>query len=417
MPQEAIQNILTQHVEEASFLWTLRDAAVRRPDYLLDEIAELDERVEAHLDGLRIAGDPCWEVCAQAMADGDAGEAFAAAVVALERGHAAEIDEVVKVAAVKPDLGRGLVSALGWLPFERVKPFIRQFLEAEPPALRRVGLAAAAVHRREPPLALAPFLTDPDPGVKARALRAAGELGLLDYHRAASKQLAADDPHVRYWAAWSGTLLGGDAKAVATLQAVMEEEGPYQERALQMALRRLDLPTARHWCRRALRQPEPTRLAILGAGVLGDAELVSWLLEFMQLPPLARAAGEAFSMITGADFVADNLEGEAPKGFQAGPTDNPEDEDVAMDPDEDLPWPGPEAVRKWWDARRGDFTNGTRYLVGKPISAESCQQVLRTGYQRQRAAAALELALLRRGQPLFEVRAPGFRQKQALAPA
>src|SRR5262249_52827145 len=158
-------------------------------------------------------------------------EVFAAAVLALERGHAAEVDEVIKVVAARPHFGRALASALGWLPFARAEPFIRRFLDAEPPALRRAGLAAAAVHRREAPRALAHFLTDPDPRVKARALRAVGELGLLDYHRTVSRLLAAADPRVRFWAAWSGTLLGDDREAVETLQAMAGEKGPYQERA------------------------------------------------------------------------------------------------------------------------------------------------------------------------------------------
>jgi hypothetical protein len=42
------------------------------------------------------------------------------------------------------------------------------------------------------------------------------------------------------------------------------------------------------------------------------------------------------------------------------------------------------------------------------------QDVLRNGMQRQRAAAALELAMWQPSQPLFEVRAPGFRQQQRL---
>lgn len=41
------------------------------------------------------------------------------------------------------------------------------------------------------------------------------------------------------------------------------------------------------------------------------------------------------------------------------------------------------------------------------------QHVLRHGYQRQRAAAAIELAMMKPGQPLFEVRAPGFCQQKA----
>ena len=42
-------------------------------------------------------------------------------------------------------------------------------------------------------------------------------------------------------------------------------------------------------------------------------------------------------------------------------------------------------------------------------------EVLKTGRQRQRAAAALELAILQPGKPLFNVRAPGFRQQQWLS--
>ena len=50
-PQEisALVNreVVEQHAEEASFLWLLRDDAVRAPNYNLQDIADLDERVEA----------------------------------------------------------------------------------------------------------------------------------------------------------------------------------------------------------------------------------------------------------------------------------------------------------------------------------------------------------------------------------
>ena len=48
--------VLDQHAEEAAFLALLRDYAVRAPHYDLEELAELDQRIEAHLDGLAIAG-------------------------------------------------------------------------------------------------------------------------------------------------------------------------------------------------------------------------------------------------------------------------------------------------------------------------------------------------------------------------
>jgi len=85
-----------------------------------------------------------------------------------------------------------------------------------------------------------------------------------------------------------------------------------------------------------------------------------------------------------------------------------------MDPDEDLPWPEPDLIAEWWNKNKGSFQNGTRYLLGKPISEGQCQHVLRQGYQRQRAAAAIEMAMMHPGQPLFEVRAPGFCQQRLL---
>ena len=81
-----------------------------------------------------------------------------------------------------------------------------------------------------------------------------------------------------------------------------------------------------------------------------------------------------------------------------------------MDPDEGFDWPDPAKCAKWWSVNKGRFNAGTRYLCGKPMTPESLRDVLKNGYQRQRAAAALELAIREPGKPLFEVRAPGFRQ-------
>ena len=53
--------VLSQHTEEAAFLWLLRNAAVHQPHYSLSDLAHHDGRIDAHLDGLRIAGDEGWE--------------------------------------------------------------------------------------------------------------------------------------------------------------------------------------------------------------------------------------------------------------------------------------------------------------------------------------------------------------------
>ncbi len=176
----------------------------------------------------------------------------------------------------------------------------------------------------------------------------------------------------------------------------------------------MDNAGAQKWLKDQARHPDSLRYAVIGAGVIGDPVCIPWLIEQTEMPDHARAAGEAFTMITGVDIAYEDLEGEWPEGFEAGPTESPEDEDVEMDQDEDLPWPEPELIADWWNKNKGSFQSGTRYLLGKPISPEHLQHVLGHAYQRQRASAAFELAMMRPGQPLFEVRAPGFRQQQIL---
>ena len=81
---QIVSNVVNQHAEESSFNWVLRDKAVSAPHYSLDDLAKLDTRIDAHIDGLRIAGDDGWEVCQQQLEFEEPGEVFTAAVLALE---------------------------------------------------------------------------------------------------------------------------------------------------------------------------------------------------------------------------------------------------------------------------------------------------------------------------------------------
>jgi len=408
-----IPEIISQHFEEACFLWLLRNRAVSAPHYSLADLTKLDNRVEAHIDGLRIAGEPGWELIEQGLEQGDAGDVFAAAVLAFESLHEERMQLIVEAGIAAPDLSRGLVSALGWLSLEQAAPLIDRMLSAELACVRRIAIAASAAHRKDPGVGLKKALLGDDLPLRARAAKAVGELGRGDLMPWLRDNIETSDPACRFYSAWSGTLLG-DGDSLSALRPFAASDGSYGEEAVKAAPRRMDLLSAHALQKDLARSPRTIRLSIMCTGAIGDPVSIPWLVEQMVNPELARIAGESFTMITGADIAYEDLEGNKPQGFEAGPTESPEDEDVAMDPDEDLPWPNPELILKWWDQRKSRFRNGTRYLMGEPISPENLQHVLRTGRQRQRAAAALELAMLNPGQPLFEVRAPGFRQQQLL---
>jgi len=250
--------------------------------------------------------------------------------------------------------------------------------------------------------------------LRARAFRAAGELARTELLPKLQSGFADPDQNVRFAAAWSATLLSVNLHSLTVLRAIAASPDPNSAKALQLTVRRMDLAAAKAWQASLSKQKVNLRLAIIAAGAIGDPDGVPWLKKQMNLSPMARVAGEAFTMITGIDLAYHDLEKRAPEGFEAGPTENPEDENVEMDTDENLPWPDPVSIQKWWSNNQSQFQKGTRYLLGKPITIEWLQEVLRIGRQRQRAAAALELAIRQPGQPLFEVRAPGFRQQALL---
>jgi uncharacterized protein (TIGR02270 family) len=403
-----IRSIVEQHAEEAAFLWLLRDAAVDAPHYALRHLARLDERVEAHVDGLKVAGEPGWEIAlAQLEEHQEAGEVFAAGVLALESQDAGRIDRVVAITEAAPETTRGLISALGWVAPERLRGTVKTFLDSASPQRRMLGLAACSVHRVDPASYLRALVEDAAPLVRARALRLVGELGRAELAREVQAALREEDAAARFWAAWSAGLIGARDPAIPILQEHAEGTGPYKWRALDLALRIMPQPAAMHWLRGLNSHPEHARLAVVACGIIGDPAFVPWLIGRMDVPELARVAGESFSMITGIDLAYDDLETDAPADFAASPTDNPDDENVAMDQDDNLPWPDPALIHTWWQANGARFPPGTRHLLGRPLSPEACQHALAAGFQRHRRAAAFELALVRPDTLLYNWRLAG----------
>lgn len=413
-PQAVIPHIIDQHAEEASFLWLLRHNAVAAPHYNLKDLAKLDNRVEAHIDGLRIAGDYGWEACCANLERKEAGEVFAAGFLALEGSEADRINKVYQVVEENPGTVSGLISAFGWVESRCLQGKVSGLLDSKHPFWRYVGIAVCAIHRVDPGSYLDQAIQDDNPQLKARALRAAGELGRVDLNQLALSQVNAQDADVSFRAAWSALLLGARGNALSILQAMINDGSDYSVQAMQVAFRVLALPVIKETLKGLVQTENRLREAIIGAGISGDPAYIPWLIKQMEAPKLARIAGESFSFITGADIAYEDLAGELPKDFNAGPTENADDEDVAMDADEDLPCPDPLLINQWWQQRQQHFAPGQRYLSGKVINEMQCQLVLRTGKQRQRQAAALELALIQPATPLFETRAIGKRQQQWL---
>src|SRR3546814_10087632 len=85
----SIMTMVDQHAEEAGFLVILRDYAVRAPHYDQDDLSHLDNRIDAHLDGLRVAGQMGLDILFEQLASHTIGDVFCAAVLAFESSNTA----------------------------------------------------------------------------------------------------------------------------------------------------------------------------------------------------------------------------------------------------------------------------------------------------------------------------------------
>jgi uncharacterized protein (TIGR02270 family) len=400
--------LLERHLDEAGFLWAQREAAVQGTNHDLDSLVDLDGRLEAHLDGLRLGGAAAWGLCRRALENEEAGTVFAAGALALSRGDLPGFATVLELASTRVSLGDALVGALAWVPIEDARPALARLLSpALPPELRRIGLAAFAARRIDPGAPLGRDLADADPALRATALRAAGALGDRARRDAVKGGLESDDPACRAAAIWAGVLLG-DIAAARLLPEVAFDDRSAEPGSCELCALTEDIGVAGRDLAKL-----PPRAAVRFAAASGDVRHLPWLVARLRDRELARPAGAAIAMITGADLGHPPLLGKRP-AEESGPNDDAADVRVAPDPDEDLPWPAPDAVERWLTKQFHANGHG-RLLCGAEHADAWLEKVLVSGRQPERAVAALALKLRRPERPLFSVRAPAFRQARALA--
>jgi len=417
--EKIIPHIVEQHREETAHLLIQRWNLLTGSDVRLWALVRLDERLAAHVDGLRVAGKFGMELAWNAAVEqGFCGpDSFAAFLLSLEQKNVDGFMQAL-VETPSPAATKVAAAAYGWTSSQFLQGTIKNLLASDIPFYRQIGITACALHRVDPGAALSSATQDENIPLRARALKTAGELGRSDLLPLCEALVTHQDAAIRFWAAWSTALMGSQ-NSVACLGEFGLQPGPHQWRALNLLLKALPVPEAHVYLQTVSQsiQQHPTDLRALihGASVTGDPFYIPWLIKQMDDLKLTRLAGEAFSFITGLDLAYLDLTRTPPEDFESGPNDDPDDPNVDLDPDDNLPWPDPVKIAQWWQQNQQRFQNGSRYFMGAPVTRQHCIHVLKEGYQRQRIAAAQYLCLLQPGSVLFPTSAPAWRQQRLLA--
>lgn len=396
--------VLNQHVEDAAGLRRVRSRLVRAPHVRLSDLARLDERLAAHLDGIAVAGRAGVRSSIQALERTAKGELFTAAIGCIESQSDPAILRLIALGQAVPDARPGLHSAFGWVSASRLSGVVAMLLACEDPAARLAGLEGCVQHRVDPKRHLDMALVSGDPALRAAALRCAGEIGRVDLLDACESRLDDPDASCRFHAARSALLLGNRQAPLAILRELSLTTSAFSETALALTASVLPPADAHRWLEEIAARQEGVRGLIRAIGFAGDPRYVHWLTGHMGDERLARLAGEAFSLITGADFVRLRLE--RPKSH--------DDSDAAQEEDDGAPWPDPDKARAWWEENKSRMPGKVRHFMGALPSKAQYVDVLRNGAQRQRAAAAMQMRLADPRGVLFNCAAPAWRQKRAL---
>ncbi len=210
----AIPCVLSQHTEELAFTWQRRQRAWSAPNHRAAHLHEIDSQLDAHLDGLHIAGR---EALASAMQRfkrwGTDEEAFAAtAVVGLCAGDASDEAaraELGSLLIANPRSIRGAAAALFWIGETRALPLLQRWWTSDQPVLWRAAFPACLPNpqvRRQHLIDDA--LQRPDSVLQARALRAIGEWRISERVERLPDFANGDEPLLREEAIYALRLLG-----------------------------------------------------------------------------------------------------------------------------------------------------------------------------------------------------------------
>ena len=141
-----LPDIVEEHFEDLDFLWEQRERVVHAADWDLDDLADLEERAEAHLDGLRLAEAHAVDLALPHIEGGSVSAATAAAFVLMETGEAEWRAKVLAALEQGPPEARdGIRIALRHVAVDAVGESLLRLAREGAPAVR----AAAALPNGE----------------------------------------------------------------------------------------------------------------------------------------------------------------------------------------------------------------------------------------------------------------------------
>lgn len=414
-----LPELIEESLGEAIFLWQRWESELTSLTRNLDDVwSWTEDRLHGALAGVRVAGDDIVAVATPGLASDDI--------------HQVAVSTWLLASTTAPHAAPALVKALTETQGPQLAAVIRALELAGSNAATNAALSTVAralsahsqergqVHsaalcrlktfrRAAPGHEMVPAFESNVPEYQACALRAARHLPDQYVEEWIDVGLGCPHPDVRQAAIESGVSRGIPSAWSTALElagGLNAGSAPYL-RLIAMLGHADDHEVIYN----ALRTPQLQSQAIWALGHLGTRRAVEACLHGMKHEKLARAAGEAYCHITGAELDRDHLA--ATEAAAEVPAFEADDLDANLVPTAEELWPLPDvdAVRRHWEAQQARFQPDVRYLRGSVANLETLLAAVETGPMLRRPDIALELAAKSQGRYDVEPRAFAARQR------
>ena len=294
-----VPKIIREHVSLTAFLWSQRASLLSDDPPDMEAVKAVSLRLEANIDALRIAGAAGWEIALALFEEyPEAGEMFVLGLLAIWDGQEEKTDQIVELAHKYPEAGAGLAGALTWLQPAETAPVVRTWLGAGDSLKRFFAVSALVEHKADVGPRLTELLSDEDVGTAAVACKLAAATKRGDCLPILRDLCRHKDGPLAFEASRACCELGDDAGTSALQQAAIAE-GPYALTALRALVEYQPKDKTRLWLGTLNQSDETRHIAVRGAGMMGDASVLPWLVGCMSNPALAVAAAAAFLELHG----------------------------------------------------------------------------------------------------------------------
>ncbi|KIG17737.1 hypothetical protein DB30_03012 [Enhygromyxa salina] len=418
---EILWDDVTEHLDEAEFLFELWEAALDAPNYTLAEVAAGPERrLLAHIDGLQVGGPAVAERLLFPTVENPGSYYGKVVAAALACQHPERVLKVL-VGAADEEQRRGIIKALELSDDASLNARVVQVLDSSRGGVGCAALLEVLARRRAPVGSwVGHLLGGDDPGAALAAARLVRYCSDRQVLEGLAPLAQSDDAGLRFAAVETALIRQvPGAWESAVYWAFIPVESPFRRDAMVWVALLGDAAAQQHLLG-LVDSPEHRADALWALGFSGRVSAVDRCIELLGDDEIAPLAAEVVCAIAGLSTEDDRFWRAPPPPDGEGQTlprlqDDDLNRDLIPTAEAGLQIPEPEPTARWWQERRPGFEPSLRYIGGRALTGRVLVDALWRAPMRRRHNLALELGLRTGGTVMVGTRALSGPQQAQLA--